>query len=372
MITFITGKPGGGKTLRSLQILFEALEKDERNIVTNVPIKLPELQDFCDRKGLDIIVADRVFIIDDELYSYPDNYRFTKLDWLRKFYLYRGTYSLLEWSPDTDLEDFFKPLFIDTQTGEQTGIKGVLYIIDETRKLYPARNFSKMDNRVFDYFGLHRHLGDDCYLICQFVGQVDKQIRGYGQTFEVIRNKAKEKYGFFKGEARFQRYVYLEPPMKNVSSVECTSFALNKEQSACYSTSSMGGNADQGQRAKGLHIYWLPIGLLAMGCIVGFVIINAPKMFFNSKIDLAANAPDEQKVSTLVQNNEIIEVDKTEIIKDENDMFAETKTKHITSLMIIGNIAYVQFSDGSKLKINKNYYENGQLHHKGEIYDFAS
>ena len=367
MITFITGKPGGGKTLRSLQILFDALKNDDRDIVTNVPLHLDSIQEYCDRNGLKINAAERIWIIDDDLYSYPNSYRFTKLDWLRKFYLYRGKYSLLEWSPDTDLEDYFKPLFIDTQTGEPTGRKGILYIIDETRKLYPARNFAKMDNRVFDYFGLHRHLGDDVYLICQFVGQVDKQIRGYGQTFEVIRNRAKEKYGWFRGEARFARFVYLEPPMKNIKPTEKTTFPLNKEEAVCYSTSAMGGTADQGQRAKGIHFYWLPVGLLLGALVLGIFFMNAPRAILSNVMNFESPEVSE----TLEDAPESIVVDKPEVIptqivnKAVNDL-------RISSLMILNNLVFVTLTDGSSFRTARTNYRGGSVYHDGKVFNFVT
>jgi hypothetical protein len=366
MITFITGKPGGGKTLRSLQVLFDALKNDDRDIVTNVPLHLDMIQEYCDRNGLKINVAERIWIIDDDLYNYPNNYRFTKLDWLRKFYLYRGKYSLIEWSPDTDLEDFFKPLFVDPQTGEPTGRKGILYIIDETRKLYPARNFAKMDNRVFDYFGLHRHLGDDVYLICQFVGQVDKQIRGYGQTFEVIRNRAKEKYSIFRGEARFQRYVYLEPPMKNVTHSEKTSFPLNKEQASCYSTSAMGGTADQGQKAKGIHYYWFPVGVVFTVALGIFVLTQVPKFFFSKAIDTISDTSE-----TLEDSAEEVFVDKPLNIPQEVSKVIMEDLK-VSSLMILNNLVFVTLTDGSSFKTARTNYRGGSVYHNGRVFNFVT
>ena len=367
MITFITGKPGGGKTLRSLQVLFDALKNDDRDIVTNVPLHLDMLQEYCDRHGLKINVAERVWIIDDDLYSYPGSYRFTKLDWLRKFYLYRGKYSLLEWSPDTDLEDYFKPLFIDSQTGEPTGRKGILYIIDETRKLYPARNFAKMDNRVFDYFGLHRHLGDDVYLICQFVGQVDKQIRGYGQTFEVIRNRAKEKYGIFKGEARFGRYVYLEPPMKMVTHTEKTSFALDKEQARCYSTSAMGGKADEGQRAKGIHFYWLPVGLI-LGCLaLGWAGMTLPAKAIKSimNVEVSDTAQTHENASETLVLDKPVTITKQIATKAVEDL-------KISTIMILNNLAFITLTDGSSFQTPRTNYRGGNVYHDGKVFTFVT
>ena len=42
-IHFVSGKPGGGKTLYGLKLIVEELVLGKREIFTNVPLNLPEL-----------------------------------------------------------------------------------------------------------------------------------------------------------------------------------------------------------------------------------------------------------------------------------------------------------------------------------------
>lgn len=292
-VTFLTGKPGGGKSLRAISVLLDCLldDSDRRKIVTNLNINLDQIQAWCWDQGLDIKVEERVYLMDDAYYSYPDSVRFTKLDWLRKFYLNRGDCSYLEWPPDTDLEDYFKPLYLNKETGEPTGRLGCLYIIDETRKLYPSSNNKLVDARIYDYLSLHRHFGDDVYFICQFTAQITSQVRGNAQFFEVMRNRGKEQFGKFAGPKTFVRYVYSDEKCTQGQHDKRVEFRLDLDRARCYNTSVFGGDADKGQSAKGIPYFMIYV-LIALACVgIWFVLGKGPDLVLG-----ATNKAVEKKV----------------------------------------------------------------------------
>src|ERR1041384_2429550 len=76
-IRFISGKPGGGKTLRAVNVIFEELRHTDRNIITNVPLKRGRCREYLQEKyGTDFNFSERV--------------RSLKLEEVGQFYLHYG------------------------------------------------------------------------------------------------------------------------------------------------------------------------------------------------------------------------------------------------------------------------------------------
>lgn len=277
-IKFVTGKPGGGKGLRTIQLVWEFLKSDNRLIVTNLPVVLEELQDWCISQGReDICVYKRIRLlrkdqVGAEGITNEKEYRRA----LRRFYLYRTLDGPAEQLPtDEDVElDLISDALYD-EDGNRIGNKGVVYLIDEIHKLWPSSDYRKVENWVLEYCAEHRHFSDDVVFVTQFLTQTDKQIRSLGQDYEVIRNRGKEKHLWFAGPRSFERYVYLEAP--NGSTVPCvtqSSFRINGLAN-CYKTASRGGDADKGRFAKGLPWWSMYAGaavfMVSLWCLVHYV-----------------------------------------------------------------------------------------------------
>jgi hypothetical protein len=272
MIKFVTGKPGGGKSLRVVKIILEYLMTTDKILVTNVPLRLDNIQEYMMRRGNSSNPYGRVVMLRKE--EFPGRVKqMDYLDILRTFYLYRTP----------DLKPQHKPAQDDkgkyTEELEfEPDTFGRVFVIDEIHKLWNARDFQKQDKLIFEYLAEHRHFSDEVVFITQALAQVDKQIRLLGQDFEVIRNRGKEKFYMFAGPKKFDRFVYLQAPTGATNSVhsEKSSFTLDIEEADCYFTSAKGGEADKGQKAKGLPWWTIYAGLAAFIALAWVVLAKLP------------------------------------------------------------------------------------------------
>lgn len=263
MIKFVTGKPGGGKTLRCLRLILDEIKKGEngRCIITNIPLEIERITQYIEEKAYHYDPAKIIILRVDTLGCKYGDY----LNILRRFFYYRSSLT-----PEPE-----------TKSGEELTLPqgSVLYLIDEIHKLWPAQGWmeSKGD-RVFEYLAEHRHFGDDVVFITQALAQVNKQIRLLGQDFEVVRNRGKEKIKWFAGPKEFKVYCYLSAPngSGNQAPADVWAFRLD-EIAGLYNTSAKGGDADKGKYAKGIPYYYIvpTFALLAFG--FWYIVTSAPK-----------------------------------------------------------------------------------------------
>lgn len=265
MIKFVTGKPGGGKSLRTMRLIVDEISKGEkgRPIVTNLPLKLFRLAAYAEDKGYkyDVLANIKILRVETLGIKYSEY-----LGVLRKFYMYRG-----KLTPEPD-----------PKSGEELTLPSgsILYIIDEIHKLWPAQGWleSKGD-RVFEYLAEHRHFGDDVVFVTQALAQVNKQIRILGQDFEVVRNRGKEKIKWFAGPKKFRVYVYLSAPTgaNNQTPAEVWEFRLD-DLADLYSTSAKGGDADKGRYAKGIPYWTIVPALILFTVVMWAVTTQGPRL----------------------------------------------------------------------------------------------
>lgn len=291
-IKFVTGKPGGGKGLRLIRLIWEHLQMDERLIVTNLPINLENLQDYAIAHGReDIHVPSRIRLLLPAQEPDLDNEKSYRMA-LRDFFTYRTLGKSPDPLPSDEDYDIDFPGDRIEEDGEFVGYRGCVFFIDEIHKLYPARAYQKTSTWILKYLAEHRHFGDDVYFATQFLAQVDKQVRLMAQDYEVIRNRGKEKIMIFSGSKSFGVYTYLEPPGPSTSHVTSSSFRLDPGGLCeCYDTASRGGGADKGRYARGIP-WWVMYAMAgAAAAAVWLVVVKGPALIMRQTKDAMEREP---------------------------------------------------------------------------------
>jgi len=261
-IHFISGKPGGGKTLYALKLIIEELAFGTRCVITNVAIKLPELNEYLQKAhpSKTINLFERVKILEDEQ------------AW--QFFRYRPNGLVLP--------DHTKDMWEKGQTPDYSGVldNGVLYVIDEIHIGFNARAWMKTGQSVIYYLSQHRKLGDTVLCITQAIGNVDKQFRSVTQDFTYLRNLTKERMGLFNLPSVFIRRTYGEPYSQSAVAMETGTFKLDVSGLAsCYDTAKgvgiHGRAGDTGEKKKGIPWYIL---VIIVPVIIGLLFWGVPKL----------------------------------------------------------------------------------------------
>ena len=252
MIHFISGKPGGGKSLFATRIVVDELALPQwveergqkvrcrRYVVTNLALQLAELQEYLHiNKGIECHVADWVTLLDEEQ--------------MRRFFLYRGGERILPAPDDRERMPDYSSISSD-------GGPSVTYVLDELHLFFNAREWEKTGKWCLHYLSQHRKLGDEVYAVTQFVMNVDKQFRSVAQDFTYVRNERLEKVGPFRRSnnfvaVRYQAIPGIGVPMDGLPE----RFPLDLELAGCFDTAAGvgirgGGGADRGKRAKGADL----------------------------------------------------------------------------------------------------------------------
>lgn len=240
-VHFISGKPGGGKSLYGVKLIIEELLYGHRTIITNVPLKIPELHAYLQEHSSKVIdVITRVWVLTDEQTQYFWTFRPNGVQIPR---LHQAEWSLGQ-----------KPSY-----GAVTD-NGVMYVIDEVHNFFGSRQWAETGRDVLFYLSQHRKLGDTVVCITQAIQNVDKQFRSVTQDFTFIRNLSKERLGLFRLPSLFVRRTYNSPPSDTSTPMESGTFTLNVAGvAACYDSAVgvgiHGRVADKTERKKGLPWY---------------------------------------------------------------------------------------------------------------------
>jgi len=257
-IHFISGKPGGGKTLYSVKLIVEELVYGTRCVITNVPLKLGELNAYLQKnyphKSIDLHQRVRLFS-EEEMKGFftirPEGSKGCRL--LTKEEWQRG------------------------ETPDYSGITdhGVAYFVDEVHIGFNARAWMETGRDVLYYLSQHRKLGDTVVCITQAIMNVDKQFRSVTQDYTYLRNLSKEKLSKFRLPNLFIRQTYSSPASDNTQPMETGSFRLDvKGLAACYDTAVgvgiHGRAADRSERKTGLPWWVFVIGVVVAIWLVAF------------------------------------------------------------------------------------------------------
>jgi hypothetical protein len=248
-IHFLSGKPGGGKSLYAVRLCLDELLYGSRCIVTNLPLKLDELNSYLQVQFPDksINLFERIILLDDATET-------------GRFWTVRPGRPVISVLSKVEWERGGKPDYGAVHDG------GVFYVIDEVHNFFNARAWMETGRDVLFYLSQHRKLGDTLIAVTQHVGNVDKQFRSLTQDYTYLRNLTKERMGLFRLPARFIRKTYLQPATDTATAMESGSFSLDVSGLArCYDTAAgvsiHGKAADRGERHKGLHWAWAVVGV---------------------------------------------------------------------------------------------------------------
>jgi len=269
-IHIILGKPGSGKSFYATRRLIDELSDTNRNIVTNLPLRLDALNEYLQQRWpeRDLRALQRIRLLADEE--------------MRFFWKFRAPADcappvLAQWNEEQNEQRkgaLFRELdaWAKTATTSDNGA-GVAYFLDEAHIPFNARAWASVASAALFYLSQHRKLGDIVWPITQAPSNLDKQFRSVAEDFTRVRNEYTAKFGVFKGRGRFVRKTFLsEPTAANVEPFETATFSLDGMEK-CYDTARgigvHGSKADIGRRAKGINILWvMPAALvLALACV---------------------------------------------------------------------------------------------------------
>jgi hypothetical protein len=276
MISFITGKPGGGKGLLSMQQIIDELVQGTRHIICNTPVRLLPwifgdgramigLKAYLLQKyGKDFDCEKRVHILDD--------------DDISSFYLWRvvdGVLVKANADIQTKGDGEQRIMGFDTSLASKSG--GVLYVIDEAWKFYGSRNWQKTGEGMLFYSAQHRHFGDDVLIVTQHTKQIDPAIQRVAQDFWVVTNHSKLTMGWFRQPDVFSVAIYDQAPTgAALQPMTRKLFRLDRKGIAqTYDTSAGVGltgrfQADVGSRKKGLPFWSLILIFIAFMVLTFF------------------------------------------------------------------------------------------------------
>lgn len=252
-IHFYLGKPGAAKSYRALKEVVDELVYGERVIPTNLPLKLPELNEYLQQ------------VYPDKNIDLHDRVRILSEDETREFYLHRD-YGV----------DFKAPADDETKRGARVDygdlnkLRPVMYVIDEVHTFFDSRNWMGTGQHVTHYNSQHRKFGDEVFFITQFLDLVDKRLRGFSQDFTLVRNHKLERLLMFRGPPYFSASTYLTPPSMGSVATNVERFTLDLKLANCYDTTAgmgiKGRNKPQERRLKGLNPVWaIPAAAVVIG-----------------------------------------------------------------------------------------------------------
>jgi len=260
MIRIFTGKPGGGKSYATLLSILDELEHGDRDIVTNVSLNLSELNAYFQRKGREFVdVFSRVRLIEKED--------------CREFWRFRGRFTVL---PDSRLNG---ESAVSSLAGLVAGQPGVFYAIDEAHILFDSRNWQKSADSLTFYNSQHRKLRDELVFVTQFLGLIEKRVKGFAEMFHVYKNFGGLKFWtVLSMPRRMREFVYsVEPGPAGITPDSEIWRTLDPEKAACYDTTAgvgmVGGRKAEERKAKGFSLPWWSVGLalVALGAAFWFL-----------------------------------------------------------------------------------------------------
>jgi len=347
-IDFLSGKPGGGKTLLAVEMIVRELVGSGRVVVTNVPLRLPELNEFLQKEHPKVLVvlSERLQILtDDEMFM---------------FFLYRGNGRKLGVVLDGDSKEP-KPVRAKYEDVAGWTDRGVFYVLDELHLFFNARLWMRTGQAAMHYLSQHRKLGDDVWCVTQFTKNVDAQFRSVAQEFHQIRNLAKESWGVFRGPPRFKVISgQMDFSTGGKQDFNTRFFAFNKGFGGLYDTAAGVGmlgrtDADKGKKAKGVPIMWLFAAVVVVGGGLLMLPIYIPKLlksFGEDKGVGAAIAAQVQAGSSVVPVAVAAPVSAAALAGVSGGVYSaapgQSQEVYPTASMVKGSQVWILMSDGSR------------------------
>jgi len=278
VISFITGKPGDGKSLFAARQIIEDLVKTDVFVVTNVPLNVATLSAYVSARRDGFVLDERVKCVPDaEVYE---------------FHRHRSGGLVLPWSPDKDAgEDGTKRLSrpdlvaklkadFELIRGSKDYQRPVHYYIDEAHNFFSAREWATNGRALLYYASQHRHLHDNVYLITQVMENVEKQLRGLVSETHMVRNQLRRRIGPVKMRPIFRVKSFYGVPQHNVRPFAETTFDLDLTGVAsCYRTvGALGVHSTPEKQNNSAPLPWwtLPLGGVALVATVVAAFLALP------------------------------------------------------------------------------------------------
>jgi len=320
-----------------MRLLVEELLHGNRTIITNLPVKVGELNAYMQREypNKTIDVCGRIRIFGEEE--------------MKGFFTIRPIGS-------TGPKLLTKQQWEAGQKPDYTGIAdhGVMYIVDEVHIGFNARQWAETGRDVLYYLSQHRKLGDTVVCVTQAVGNVDKQFRSVTQDYTYIRNLSKEKMSKFRLPNLFVRQTFQNPPTGNEVPMETGTFKLDVSGlAACYDTAQGVGihgkaGADITERKTGLPWWVFVIAVVIAVILIAKVVPSMIANYFKSPIQSGKKTTPVQPAKT----NETVStyVPATNIVNKVATWQPQPETNETTVTMIssITGKYIVEMSDGER------------------------
>lgn len=172
MIYFVNGRPGGGKSLFTAEMIYKKMKRGT-NVIANFEINMDYFKNcrYPEKLGKFIYVSNAELTTQAYLNIKPTEKKFSYIDGL--------------WGYALNFHDL-------SDKGKK--VQTVL-VIDECALLFNSRTFSARDRLSWlDLFVNHRKLRYDIYLIAQDEKQIDKQIREMFQKEIECRDVGRMKF----------------------------------------------------------------------------------------------------------------------------------------------------------------------------------
>jgi len=299
-VSLYMGLPGDGKSMSGMRKVVAHLVETDRDVVTNLPIEIGELQTYLrEVYHKEIDCAARVVLLEQEQ--------------VRKFWLVRGRgWRLIDLDDDSwgknqfpSLQKVYRWVPATGESAEREGLErksladverlcergeveqgdlgkenlGCLYVIDECQNFWPARSYQTTPKGLLFYLSQHRHSGDDCIFITQKEAQVEKVVRNLVLEFWVFRNLGQRRRMGFKLPGMFGYACFDVPPsMQGAQYVSVGTFKMDtKGLAQCYRTADgvgVGGpsmKADTQTKRSGIPWQFAIIFLFLAGGLFYFV-----------------------------------------------------------------------------------------------------
>lgn len=360
-VHFLSGKPGGGKTLYALMLILAELRRGKlaRHVVTNVVLNLGAINELLNKEGIELPlhINEMVTFIEEED--------------LKEFYRHRGynvflPLKLPTWQALTELEKKRYAAeeekvrksriadFAGVPLDENGRKRGVFYVLDEIHIAFNSRQWADSGEGVMYYLSQHRKLGDTAILITQSVQNVDRQMRSVAQDFTYLRNLKKERAGLFKLPAVFMRRQFLEPAGPTSKACNSGVFKLDLKVANCYDTGAgvgiMGDGADKEEKTKGLP-WW--VAILGIVLIIWAALHYVPKFvqwMFDPKLAVAKAAAtfsgkDQSGLTNAVpKSSPVVSNQDATFSRRQNDLRVPNQVHKTNEITVTG---YAGRADGS-------------------------
>jgi hypothetical protein len=216
MISFVTGKPGDGKSLYATALILEDLIEGAVFVVTNIPLVPGAVCAY--------VAAERRRRGDGRSFSFDDSCRVLADAEVYEFYRRRSGGLVLAESPDFAARDdgtkrLERPEFVAAMKREFLRIAGdpawqrpVHFYIDEAHNFFSAREWAQTGRGLLYYASQHRHLHDNVWFITQVMDNVEKQLRGLASETHRVRNHLRRSIGPIKLRPVFKVHSFYGTP----------------------------------------------------------------------------------------------------------------------------------------------------------------